>query len=103
MRSRTLAMIIGCSLASFGPQAVAQPPPVRDPSLPMRAYVPSTISPQAAAIYAGYRAFVMQPTPPIPTTAAGFEALYQANEKRSLEVAAIALKTYGSTASDRVI
>jgi acetyl esterase/lipase len=103
MRSRTLALVIGCGLAALGSPTVAQPPPVRDASLPMRAYVPSTISPQAAAIYAGYRAFVMQPTPPIPTTAAGFEALYQANEQRSLSVAATAAKTYGSAVSDRVI
>src|SRR5258708_32532009 len=98
MRSLTLALIIGCGLVALGAPAAAQPPPVRDTSLPMRAYVPSTISPQASAIYAGYRAFVMQPTPPIPTTAAGFEALYQANEPRSLIVAATAAKTYGSAA-----
>ena len=103
MRSRTLALIIGCSITALGPPAGAQPPPGRDTSLPMRAYVPSTISPEAAAIYAGYKAFVMAPTPAIPTTAAGFEALYQANEQRSLTVAAAALKTYGSAAADRIM
>ncbi|MDB5427533.1 MAG: Alpha/beta hydrolase fold-3 domain protein [Phenylobacterium sp.] len=103
MRSRVLALVIGCSFAALGPPALAQTATGAPAPLPMRAYVPTTISPEAAAIYAGYKAFVMAPTPAIPTTAAGFEALYQANEKRSLSVAETALKTYGSTASDRVM
>jgi monoterpene epsilon-lactone hydrolase len=101
MRAHTLGLVIVCGLVALGAPALAQP--AADPALPMRAYVPTTISPEAAAIYTGYRAFVLQPLPPIARTPAEFDALYQANEKRSLSVAAVALKTYGSTATDRTI
>lgn len=101
MRSRALTLIVGLGLVTLGSPALGQPVP--DPALPLRAYVPTTISPEAAAIYAGYKAFILAPAPEIPRTAAEFEALYRANEQRSNTVAAAALKTYGSTASDRVM
>ena len=101
MRASTFGLIVGCSLAAVAPPVFAQPAPTAP--LPMRAYVPTTISPEAAAIYAGYRAFVLQPLSPIARTPAEFDALYQANEQRSLTVAAAALKTYGSSATDRAI
>src|SRR4030081_1805493 len=39
-----------------------------DKSQPLRAYIPSTISPQAAAVYASYRAFILAPQPAPPKT-----------------------------------
>jgi monoterpene epsilon-lactone hydrolase len=101
MRTQVLTLIVGCSLAALAPPAFAQSAPAAP--LPMRAYVPSTISPEAAAIYTAYKAFILAPLPAIPRTTPEFDALYQANEKRSLTVAAAALQAYGSTASDRVM
>jgi monoterpene epsilon-lactone hydrolase len=102
MRSRALALVIGCSLVALAPPSALAQSAAAVP-LPMRAYVPSTISPEAAAIYAGYRAFILAPTPTPARTTAEFDALYQANEQRSLSVADRALKTYGSAARDRVL
>jgi acetyl esterase/lipase len=102
MRAQVLSLVVGCSLLALA-QAAPAWAQAEHGGLPLRAYVPSTISPEAAAIYAGYKAFMLAPTPPPARTAAEFDALYQGNEKRSLGVGAAALKIYGSTASDRVI
>lgn len=62
---------------------------------PLRNYVPSTISPEAAAVYEDYRAFILAPPPPPPTNAAEFEALYQAGEPRGLTRAAEVARMLG--------
>lgn len=49
---------------------------------PLRNFVPPTISPEAAAVYEDYRAFILAPPPPPPTNEAEFETLYQAGEAR---------------------
>lgn len=49
---------------------------------PLRNFVPPTISPEAAAVYEDYRAFILAPPPPPPTNEDEFEALYQAGEPR---------------------
>ncbi len=85
MRSgKRLALVITCGLAALASAACADPvplPPVpaaqppqpdagpKDPNGdPMRAYIPSTISPEAAAIYARYRPFLLGPGPAIART-----------------------------------
>jgi epsilon-lactone hydrolase len=73
------------------------------PALPLRAYIPSTISPQAAAVYTGYRAFVLAPQPTPPKTQADFDALHQAAEKRGIEVSEARLKILQPTVTQRLI
>jgi acetyl esterase/lipase len=95
MRTLRLTLAAGGALI-IGFPALSQP-------APLRAYVPTTVSPEAAAIYRAYKAFILAPAPPVAHTAAEFDALYQASEQRSNAVAAAALKTYGATAPDRTL
>ncbi len=94
--------------AALATSAGAQPSaaPAAAPTqarLPMRAYVPTTISPEAAALYARYRPFILAtPGPPMRTTA-DFDALYQASEKRGIEVSEARLKILQPTVTQRVI
>jgi acetyl esterase/lipase len=74
-----------------------------DKSLPLRAYVPSTISPQAAAVYGAYRAFILAPQPAPPKTQADFDALYQMAEQRSLPRSEAAVKQQQAAVTERVI
>jgi epsilon-lactone hydrolase len=74
-----------------------------DKSQPLRAYIPSTISPQAAAIYAAYRAFILAPQPAPPKTLADFDALYQKAEQRSLSRSEAMVKQLQAAVTERVI
>lgn len=53
---------------------------------PVRAYVPTTISPEARAIFLAYQAFIAAPRPAPPKSLADFDLLYQDAEARSLAV-----------------
>ncbi|HEY2677625.1 MAG TPA: alpha/beta hydrolase [Steroidobacteraceae bacterium] len=64
-------------------------PPTPDP---LRAFIPSTLSPEAAAVYAGYRAYILALPAPPPKTLADFDALYQKSEERSNAVSDAAVK-----------
>jgi monoterpene epsilon-lactone hydrolase len=83
--------------------APASPAAQWDKSLPLRAYVPSTISPQAAAVYAAYRAFILAPQPAPPKTQADFDALYQMAEQRSLPRSEAMVKQLQAAVTERVI
>jgi monoterpene epsilon-lactone hydrolase len=74
-----------------------------DKSIPLRAYVPSTISPQAAAVYAAYRAFVLAPQPAPPKTQADFDALYQMAEQRILPRSEATVKQLQAAVTERVV
>jgi acetyl esterase/lipase len=74
-----------------------------DKPLPLRAYVPSTISPQAAAIFGAYRAFILAPQPAPPKTQADFDALYQMAEQRSLPRSEALVKELQPVITERVI
>ncbi|HEY2480575.1 MAG TPA: alpha/beta hydrolase [Caulobacteraceae bacterium] len=98
-----LAVAVSFVTLALAMSATAQPAPAAQPSpqLPMRAYVPSTISPEAAAIYARYRAFVLAPRPGPPKTLADFDALYQGAEKRGLAASEARLKVLQPTVIER--
>src|SRR5580692_4541312 len=65
---------------------------------PLRAYIPTTISPEAQAMFRAYRAFILAPRPPINHTAAEFDAAYKVSEKHNLEASEARLKLYPGTA-----
>ena len=74
-----------------------------DKSVPLRAYVPSTISPEAAAVFAAYKAFILAPQPAPAETPADFAKLYQVAEQRSLARSEALLKVLQPTITARVI
>ena len=75
MRARLLAIATASALGASAAWAQeAQPDP-------LRAYVPTTISPQAAALYARYRPFVMTVDQQTARSPAEIEARYLAGEK----------------------
>jgi monoterpene epsilon-lactone hydrolase len=79
MRALTLLIsTVGCTALALAGQAAAQAASAAAPAAPMRAYVPSTISPEAAAIFARGRPGLLAPRPKLPTTPAGFEAVNKA-------------------------
>ncbi|HEY1425331.1 MAG TPA: alpha/beta hydrolase [Caulobacteraceae bacterium] len=52
----------------------------------VRAYIPTTISPEARAIFEAYQALLTDPRPEPPSTLADFDLLYRTAEARSLAV-----------------
>jgi acetyl esterase/lipase len=64
----------------------AQVIPPSQADTPVRAYIPTTISPEARAVFDAYQALLTAPRPPPPQTPADFELLYQTAEERSLSV-----------------
>lgn len=76
---RTLSATVIAGYAVLGAaSATAQ---TSAPADPLRAYVPSTVSPEAAALYARYRPFVLTVDQQIARTRAEIEARYLAGEK----------------------
>jgi monoterpene epsilon-lactone hydrolase len=71
--------------------------------MPLRAYVPTTISPEAAAVYNAYRPFVLAPQPAPAKTLADFDALYQKAEERSLARSEALLKATQASVTERRI
>jgi hypothetical protein len=51
-----------------------------DKSVPLRAYVPARISPEAAAVFAAYKAFILAPQPAPAATLADFSQRGHHNE-----------------------
>jgi epsilon-lactone hydrolase len=74
-----------------------------DKSQPLRLYIPSTISPQAAAVYASYRAYILAPQPTPPQTLADFDALYQKAEQRFLPRSEAMVKQLQAAVTERII
>jgi acetyl esterase/lipase len=74
--------------------------PPSQSAMPVRAYVPTTISPEAAAVYARFRPFVLGPRPAPPKTAADFDALYQHFEKENLALSEAKLKVLQPTVTE---
>jgi monoterpene epsilon-lactone hydrolase len=70
--------------AARGYPAEMIPPSQAD--TPVRAYIPTTISPEARAVFTAYQALLVAPRPAPPETPADFDALYQGAEERSLAV-----------------
>jgi acetyl esterase/lipase len=107
-----LATVVGCAALAAAASAADQPAPSTGPgypaelippsqsATPVRAYVPTTISPEAAAVYARYHAFVMAPRPAAPKTAADFDALYQNFEKTNLALTEARLKVLQPTVTE---
>lgn len=95
MRSVAILTVIA-GLAVAGSAIAADP-------LPLRAYVPSTISPEAAAVYARYRAFVLAPRPTPPKTPADFDALYQGAERSGIAKSDAMLKVLQPVVTQRLI
>jgi acetyl esterase/lipase len=74
-----------------------------DKSQPLRLYIPSTISPQAAAVYASYRAYILAAQPAPPQTLADFDALYQKAEQRLLPRSEAMVKQLQAAVTERII
>jgi acetyl esterase/lipase len=81
--------------APAGAQSTAQPAPA-----PLRAYVPTTISPEAAAIMATQHAALVGPRPPVPN-AANFAVLYQFAERAMRAREPDVIKSMGLTVAER--
>lgn len=60
--------------------------PPSEATTPVRAYIPTTISPEARAVFAAYQALITSPRPEPPKTLADFDLLYRNAEARSLAV-----------------
>jgi acetyl esterase/lipase len=60
--------------------------PPSEAETPVRAYIPTTISPEARAVFEAYRALLTAPRPAPPKTLADFDLMYQSAEDRSLAV-----------------
>ena len=72
-----------------------------DQSFPLRAYVPPTISPEAAAVFERYRALLLSPNPTPPTGSdAEFEAMYQAGEQSAAANAEALVKSLDPTVTE---
>jgi acetyl esterase/lipase len=76
----------GSVQATAGQGYPAELIPPSEADMPVRAFVPTTISPEAQAIFTAYRPLIMSPRPAPPETLADFDALYQSAEERSLAV-----------------
>jgi acetyl esterase/lipase len=76
--------------ASQGYPAEIIPP--SQASIPVRSYIPTTISPEARAVFVAYQALITAPRPTAPRTLADFDLLYQNAEERSLAVSEARLK-----------
>lgn len=81
--------------------APASPGTQWDRSQPLRLYIPSTISPQAAAVYASYRAYILAPQPAPPRTLEDFDALYQKAEQRMLPRSEALVKKLQAAVTER--
>ena len=80
---RTLSATVIAGYAVLGAaSATAQ---TSAPADPLRAYVPSTVSPEAAALYARYRPFVLTVDQQIARTRAEIEARYLAGRRRPMQ------------------
>ena len=66
--------------------------PPSQASIPVRAYIPTTISPEARAVYVAYEALLTAPRPAAPKSLEDFDLLYRTAEERSLAVSEIRLK-----------
>ncbi len=95
MRSWFLLSVMGGALLAGAAAA--------DPATPLRAYIPGSISPEAAAIYETYRVILMAPRQQPVTTAEAYKALYDQNEKSMMPRSEAALKQSGATATDSVM
>jgi acetyl esterase/lipase len=70
---------------------------------PLRAYVPTTISPEAAQIYAAYRSFVLAAPAPPAKSPEDFAAMYQTSEARSAAASDAAIKRLQPSVIQRTI
>lgn len=94
--------LAAASMIAAAPAWAQTSPGQPDAALPLRAFVPTTISPEAAAIYRAYRAFILLPQP-VPRSDADFAALYSKAEERGIPGADAAVKQLGSTVIQRSI
>lgn len=72
--------------AAAGQGYPAEIVPPSQASLPVRAYIPTTISAEARAVYGAYRALITAPRPPAPASLEDFDLLYRNAEASSLAV-----------------
>ena len=103
---RTLTLLAAAASAFLASaSAIAQTTaPANAPTTSLRAYIPTTISPEAAATYHAFRAFILAPRPPFARTAAEFDAAYKVSEKHNIEASEARLKLYPGTAvTERLI
>jgi monoterpene epsilon-lactone hydrolase len=85
-------MAVGQTLAPKAPAAAAEP---------LRAYVPTTVSPEAAVILNATRPGLLKPRPKGPTSGAGFAALNWAFEHMVASREPGVIKTFGITIADK--
>ena len=97
MRTLTLLAAAASVILTAAPAVAQTTSPASAPATPLRAYIPTTISPEAAAMYRAYRPFILAPRPPINHTAAEFDAAYKVSEKHNLEASEARLRLYPGT------
>lgn len=101
MRWVRASLAAGSMIVATSAWAQAAPPPADGP-LPLRAFIPTTISPEAAALYRAYRSFILTPQP-VPKSDADLVALHDANEARFLPGADALVAQLGATVIQRAI
>src|ERR1700678_3290868 len=74
--------------------------PPSEAAEPVRGYIPTTISPEARAVFTAYQALITAPRPPAPQTLADFDLMYQNTEARSLAVSEARLKELQPTGAE---
>ena len=105
-----LVAATSCGLMAMVAEGHAQTPAPAAPATaaaaapdPLRAYIPTTISPQAAALYRAYRPLLLSAGPKIATTTAEFDANYKTGEEHAITVDAPYVKAMGLTIIERQI
>lgn len=97
MRNLASAFAAGSmALTAFPALAQTAPPD------PLRVYIPTTISPEAAAVYKAYRAFILTPRP-VPAGDADFEEMQRKAEERALPGSEALVKKLGASVIQRSI
>lgn len=72
------------------------------PPDPLRTYIPTTISPEAAAVYQAYRAFILAPRP-VPASNADLEEMQRKAEERAIPASDALVGKLGATVTQRSI
>jgi acetyl esterase/lipase len=94
-------MALAGTSAAFAQTSPAPTPPSTAPGS-LRTYIPTTISPEAQAIYKAFRPFILTPQP-VPRTDADLIALHDKNEQNFIPGADALAKQLGATVIPRQI
>jgi acetyl esterase/lipase len=105
-RMRTLVLAaagVAIAIAGMAVGRAMAPKPAAAPAEPLRAYVPTTVSPEAAVILNAARPGLLKHRPKGPTSGAGFAALNWAFEHMVASREPGIIKRFGITVADKTM